>query len=347
MLRTLCSFTTEFSATVFILFFLPALTLSQDLQRYDFQSRHMGTQVQIMLYATSEPEAETAANSAFDRIEEINQSMSDYIDESELNRLSRLSGSGNWMEISRSFFDVLKESVLISQKTDGLFDVTIGPMTHTWRYLRRLPDPELPDEDEIKSMQKRVGYHHIELDEVKMKARLMAKNMQLDFGGIAKGYAAEEAVRVITSYGIHSVLVDAGGDISAGDPPPGRPAWDVAIPKGGLSETPDYITLTLSGKTLTTSGDMYQFVEIDGTRYSHIINPKTGIGSFDQIQATVISSNGMYADAFASVLTLMEPDDGIELIEQLDNTEAILVMEVSGEIREWRTSGISDFLKRK
>lgn len=337
----------SFTATVFILLFFPALTLSQDLQRYDFHSRHMGSQVQIMLYAASETEAETAANSAFERIEEINQSMSDYIEESELNRLSRLSGSGEWMKISPSFFEVLKESVRMSQKSDGLFDVTIGPMTHTWRYVRRLPDPELPDEDEIKSMQERVGYHHIELDEENGSARLMADSMQLDFGGIAKGYAAEEAVRVIKSSGIHSVLVDAGGDISAGDPPPGRSAWDVAVPKSGLSETPDYITLRLSGKTLTTSGDMYQFVEIDGTRYSHIINPKTGIGSTDQIQATVISSNGMYADAFASVLTLMEPDDGIELIEQLIDTEAILFMEVSGEIREWHTSGIPDLLKRK
>ncbi|REL39044.1 FAD:protein FMN transferase [Rhodohalobacter sp. SW132] len=345
MFKNLYSLPAYLSTTVFLLFLFPALTLSQDLQRYDFQSRHMGSQVQIMLYSASEEEAENAANSAFDRIEEINQSMSDYIDESELNRLSRLSGSGEWMEISPSFFDVLKMSVWISRKTDGLFDVTIGPMTHTWRYIRRLPDPELPDKDEIKSMQKRVGFHHIELDEENLSARLMADNMQLDFGGIAKGYAAEEAVRVINSYGIHSVLVDAGGDISAGDPPPGRSAWDVAVPKGGISETSDYITLSLSGKTLTTSGDMYQFMEIDGTRYSHIINPKTGIGSADQIQATVISSNGMYADAFASVLTMMAPEDGIELIEKFEETEAILFMEENGEIREWRTSGISEILK--
>jgi len=332
-------------SAVILILLLPTLALSQELQRYDFQSHHMGTQINIMLYAASEAEAETAADSAFERIEEINQSMSDYIEESELNRLSRLSGSGEWMQISSSFFEVLKESVQISEKTDGLFDVTIGAMTHNWRYVRRLPEPQLPSDDEIESMLERVGYTYIELDEDNRSARLMADNMQLDFGGIAKGYAAEEAVRVIKSHSIRSVLVDAGGDITSGDPPPGRSAWDVAIPKGAPGETPEYITLTLTDKTLTTSGDMYQFVEIDGTRYSHIINPKTGIGSDEQIQATVISSSGIYADAFASALTLMSPEDGIQLIEQLDDTEAILFMEENGEIREWRTSGISEILK--
>jgi len=324
---------------------LQDISFSQDLERYQFQSRHMGTQISIILYAEDEISAKQASDAAFERIEELNQIMSDYVDESELNQLSQLSGSGEWMEINDSFFEVLKESKTISENTNGLFDVTIGPITHYWRYIRMQPEPHLPDEDEIESLKNSVGYQHIELDEKTGKARLMQDDMQLDFGGIAKGYAAKEAVNVLNQHGIHSALVDAGGDITVGNPPPGRTSWDVAIPKARADDEWEYVTLQFSGKTLTTSGDMYQYVEIDGVRYSHILNPKTGIGTTRQIQATVISSSGMWADAYASALTLMEPEKGLRLIESLNQTEAIIFMEADGEIREWHSSGIPALLK--
>ncbi|CAN5340146.1 FAD:protein FMN transferase [soil metagenome] len=326
-------------------FLLQDISLSQDVGRYQFQSRHMGTQISIILYAENEILAKQASDAAFERIEELNQIMSDYVDESELNRLSQLSGSGEWMEINDSFFEVLKESKTISENTGGLFDVTIGPMTHNWRYIRMQPEPHLPAEDEVESLKNRVGYQHIELDGKTGKARLMRYDMQLDFGGIAKGCAAKEAVNVLNQHGIHSALVDAGGDITAGNPPPNRTSWDVAIPKGNVDGKMKYVTLQFSGETLTTSGDMYHYVEIDGVRYSHILNPKTGIGATGQIQATVISSNSMWADAYASALTLMEPEKGIRLIESLNQTEAIIFMKADGEIREWHSSGIPALLK--
>lgn len=328
-----------------ICFLLQDISLSQDVERYQFQSRHMGTQISIILYADNELLAKQASDAAFERIEELNQIMSDYVDKSELNRLSRLSGSGEWMEVSDSFFEVLEESISISENTGGLFDVTIGPMTHNWRYIRMQPEPLLPDEDEIESLKYRIGYQQIELDEETRRARLMADDMQLDFGGIAKGYAAKEAVNTLNQHGIYSALVDAGGDITLGGPPPGRTSWDVAIPKGRLDGDLEYVTLQFSDMTLTTSGDMYQFVEIDGVRYSHILNPKTGLGTTAQIQATVISPNSMWADAYASALTLMEPAEGIHLIESLAETEAMIFMEAGGEIREWYSSGIPALLK--
>jgi len=328
-----------------ICFLLQDISHSQDVERYQFQSRHMGTQISIILYAESEPLAKAASNDAFKRIEELNQIMSDYVYESELNRLSRLSGSGEWMEISDPLFDVLKESISISENTGGLFDVTIGPITHYWRYIRMQPEPHLPEEGEIEPLKNRVGYQHIELDEETGRAKLMRDEMQLDFGGIAKGYAAKEALRILKQHGIHSALVDAGGDITLGDPPPDRTSWDVAIPKGQVDGEMEYVTLQFSDMTLTTSGDMYQFVEIGGVRYSHILNPKTGFGATAQFQATVISSNSMWADAYASALTLMEPEEGILLVESLDETEAMIFMEADGEIREWYSSGIPALLK--
>ncbi|MCC5940803.1 MAG: FAD:protein FMN transferase [Balneolaceae bacterium] len=318
---------------------------AQDLDRYTFQSRHMGTQISIILYAENDSIAKEASDAAFARIEELNQIMSDYIEESELNRLSRKSGSGEWMPISSDLFEVLEESIRISEKTDGLFDVTIGPLTHHWRYVRMHPEPVYPDEATLDSLRNLVDYQAIELNEGLQSARLNSKNMQLDFGGIAKGYAAQEAINILKEFGIASALVDAGGDITTGSTPPGRASWDVAIPKGRVDGDMKFSTVQFSGKTLTTSGDMYQFAIIDGQRYSHIVNPKTGLGSTDQIQATVLSSNGMYADAFASALTLMDPEEGIRLIEKIEEAEALIFREVDGEVKQWMTPGMEVLLK--
>lgn len=337
----------SFQISIFILLVIgtQSAVLAQATERHTFQSRHMGTQINLILYADDDSLANRAANAAFERIEELNQIMSDYIPASELNRLSRKSGSGEWMQISEELFRVLEKSLWISEKTDGLFDVTIGPMTHEWRYIRRLPEPALPDAVTLDSLKASVNYRYIELDVDSESARLTTPNMQLDFGGIAKGYAAQEALKTVQSFGISSVLVDAGGDITLGNPPPGRDSWDVAVPKGRVDGEMAYTTVQFSGKILTTSGDMYQFALIDGQRYSHIVNPRTGLGSTDQIQATVISSTGMYADAFASALTLMEPEKGIRLIEKIEETEALIFQVIDGEVRQWMTTGMEVLLK--
>lgn len=318
---------------------------SQDLERYSFDSRNMGTKFNIILYAEDEKTAARAAEAAFDRVEDLNQIMSDYVENSELNRLSRKSGSGEWMKISNDLFQVLKISIDISDDTNGLFDVTAGTLTHEWRFIRMMPEPVLPDEEELAQLLERVGYQHLELDEKSRSARLSRENMQLDLGGIAKGFAAEEAIKTLKDLGIQSALVDAGGDITISEPPPGRSSWTVAVPKGTPNGDPEMITLKLSNKTVTTSGDMFQFLEIGGERYSHIINPKTGLGSTSRIQATVISKNGMFADAYASVLTLMEPEKGIELINSIESTEAVIFRNDNGEIRDWTSDGYDNYLK--
>lgn len=323
----------------------PNTANAQDLERYSYHSRHMGTQFSIILYAKNETVAREAADAAFERIEELNQMMSDYVEDSEVNRLSRRSGSGEWMELSSELVYILEESVCISEMSGGVFDVTVGPMTRAWRMTRMMPEPRLPDEQEREDLLNRVGYQHIEFDEAKQAVRLTRPDMQLDLGGIAKGYAAEEAVRVLQSYGISSTLVDAGGDITLGDPPPGRSSWDVAIPKILHDSKTTTITLQLHSKTVTTSGDMFQFIEIDGQRYSHILHPETGLGSTSQQQATVVSDKGIWADAYASVLTLMPPEEGVKLIHRLENTEGVIFEHTPDGIKEWKSDGFDAFLR--
>ncbi|MDX1640996.1 MAG: FAD:protein FMN transferase [Balneolaceae bacterium] len=326
-------------------FALLQVAVSQELQRHTFQSYHMGTQFNIVLYSADDSVANIAAEEAFSRIEELNQIMSDYEPDSELNQLSRTSGSGQAVNVSDDLFKVLQESIRMGKLSDGLFDITVGPMSKFWRVVRMSPDPELPTDEELRGLQQKVGYQYIRLDEEDQTVELLQPGMQLDLGGIAKGYAAEEALAVLRRYGIERALIDAGGDVTLGDPPPGRNSWDVAVPKKQIDGKNQFITLEAANQTVTTSGDLFQYVMIDGERYSHILNPKTGLGSTRQIQATVISPDGMEADALASVLTLMAPEEGIALINSLSQTEAILFLNKGGNILQRNSVGVGKFIK--
>lgn len=333
-----------FSLIVFLVVLLQPL-FGQELERHTFQSQHMGTQFNIILYSDDDSLAAQAADEAFARIEELNQIMSDYLENSELNQLSRTSGSGEAVHVSDDLFAVLKESIQMAELSGGLFDITIGPMSKFWRVVRMSPDPELPTHDELAELKEKVGYQHIKLNEGDQTVELLKPNMQLDLGGIAKGYAAEEALKVLKSYGLERALIDAGGDVTLGEPPPARESWDVAVPKSQKNGESQFITLQTANKTVTTSGDLFQFVVIDGKRYSHILNPMTGLGATNQIQATVIAEQGMRADALSSILTLMTPQEGLDLINKMDQTEAILFVNEEGIIREFYSSGARDLLE--
>lgn len=334
------------------LFLIPILILllgfseieAQELDRYTFHSNHMGTQFTIILYSDEKELAEKGANAVFDYVEEINQSMSNYIADSELNQLSGLSGSNEPMIISEPLFEVLSASKVISELTNGAFDVTIGPLSKAWRMTRMMPKPEIPDQSELDELLQSVGYQYIQMNESDRSVILEKEGMQLDLGGIAKGYVAEKAVKLLYEMGIPIALVDTGGDITLGDPPPGRDRWEVAVPmKKGENER-GHIRLSLQGKTVTTSGDMFQYVVIDGERYSHILDSNTGLGATRQLQATVISKSGMNADAYASALTLMDPEEAIDLINTLEDTEAVIYMNQTDGVKEWKSVGFDQYL---
>jgi thiamine biosynthesis lipoprotein len=329
---------------VLLLFFLIDPAIAQNLNRYEFSERHMGSDFGIILYAESDSIASMAADSAYARIEELNGVMSDYMADSELNRLSHTSGSGERVRLSRDLFRVLSEAQWKSYQTDGLFDVTIGPMTKSWRQLRRSANPMLPSGLEQVQIKERVGYEHLILNHEDQTAVLLKRNMSLDLGGIGKGFAADEAIEVLKSFGVYSALIDAGGDVTLGDPPPDRETWTTAVPKSITRDGTEVIRLAMANRSVATSGDLYQFAMVDGVRYSHILNPKTGLGSTMQVQATVISQSGTDADAWASVLSLMKPEVGIAFIEQIDDTEAILFVREGDSVKEFMSSGMSDLL---
>lgn len=342
-----CTISSIFERLIIIaLLLFVVYTSPKAQQRYEFNSRQMGTTFQIILYADCDSAAQSAASEAFGHIEYLNSVLSDYIEDSELSRLSDEAGTGDEITVSRPLYDLLENSFELSKATSAWFDITVGPYSHIWRGLHRMTNPELPDSTELEEARSRVGYSMISLNPENRSVKLLKKGMRLDPGGIGKGYAADQALQVLRKSGISTALIDAGGDISAGDPPPERAGWSVAIPIPVSEDSTFFEKITLANRSVNTSGSLYQSVEIDGKNYSHIINPKTGLGHTGQVQVSVIAENGAEADAFATALSVMPPNKAKELIENRPDLEAVIFrLNKQGNTERWTSSGFGDFLK--
>ena len=270
----------------------------------------MGIVARMVLYAPDEVAARNAASAAFARVAVLDSVMSDYRPESELMRLSARSG-GAPVPVSAELFEVISRARSLSRASDGAFDITVGPLVRLWRQARR--SHVLPTEAARRDALSRVGWRHIHLDPVARTVHLDHPGMLLDLGGIAKGYAAEEAVRTLAEHGVTRALVEMGGDIVASEPPPGEPGWRVAIDHPGDGPA----SVLLAHAALSTSGDTEQFVEIGGVRYSHVVDPATGVGLRNRSAATVLAVDGATADALSTLLTVLDPADGRALLASL------------------------------
>lgn len=292
-------------------------------ERLTYQEKHMGVVINFTLYAQDRATANKAARLAFDRIADLNRKMSDYDPESELRRLSDEHPPGKPARISQDLFEVLSQAEHLSRRTNGAFDVTVGPVVRLWRRARR--QRELPDPDRLKEARAVVGYQKVQLDKKHRTATLAQAGMRLDLGGIAKGYAGDAALKVFREQGLSRVMIDAGGDLVLGDAPPGEAGWRIGIAPLEKADGPPSRILEIANAAVATSGDAFQFVEIDGTRYSHIVNPKTGVGLTQRSSVTVIAPTGIQADSLASAVSVLGPQAGLKLIESTRNTETLII----------------------
>lgn len=300
---------------------LAAVLYQPDPGRYEFESKHMGTTFRVVLYAPDEPTAKKAAADAFARVAHLDGVMSDYKADSELNKLCAAfrPAAGDPVKVSDELFFVVFKAEQLSKASDGAFDVTVGPVVRLWRHARRTQ--ELPDRKELAAALACVGYQKVELDPAKQTVLLRTPGMQLDLGGIAKGYAADEALKVLrVKHGIKRALVAAAGDITCGDPPPGKDFWAVDIAPIAKGQKPR--PLRLANAAVSTSGDLEQFVEIGGVRYSHIVDPRTGLGLTGRRSATVIAPTGIQADSLTKAVMLMPVGKGFELVETIPGAAA-------------------------
>ena len=318
-----------------------ALSLhADDLQRFSQRELHMGVEFEVVLYAPDEAAAKQAFQAAFARIAELDKRLSDYDPESELSRLSATSPSAEPVKVSDDLWKVLWVSRGLSERSAGAFDVTVGPLTKLWRRARR--QKELPSKEQIDKALQSVGYKHLELDEGQHTAKLLRPGMRLDAGGIAKGYAAEEALQKICELGISRALVRGSGDIAAGDAPPGEKGWRIGLAPLDPDQPPQRF-ITLKNAAVSTSGDSRQHLIVDGKRYSHILNPSTGWGIEGRSSVSVIAPRGIDADSLASAVSVLGPDKGLRLIEETEGAAALVIVEGDNGTKTSSTKRFAQF----
>ena len=309
------------------------------LQRFVFEKAEMGLPFRITLFASDEATAKAASDAAFARVGALNAVLSDYDDESEISRLSRSSGSGKVVPVSDDLWRVLERGQAMAARTDGAFDVTVGPLVNLWRRARRkqeLPSPEL-----IAEMRARVGFRDLKLDAEKRTAELLIADMRLDVGSIGKAYAVDAALAVLQKRGITRALVGGSGDMAAGDAPPGLPGWRIEVAALDAPGAPPPRIVHLANRGIATSGDVFQKVEIDGKRYSHIVDPHTGLGLTDHSLVTVTAPDCFTANCYTTSASVLGPERGMKLIDVTPGIAGLIVRKPGEKVefvesRAWR-----------
>ncbi|MDQ7012660.1 MAG: FAD:protein FMN transferase [Planctomycetota bacterium] len=296
---------------------------SASLERFTYAQLHMGSKARIVLYAEDERKARAAAGAAFARLAELDAALSDYRQDSEINRLCArgVGGAGVWTPVSDDLFRVLARADELAGLTMGAFDHTVGPLSALWREARR--NGSLPPASELEDAMRRVGWRLVRLHPTRGRGggevMLEQDGMRIDFGAIGKGFGADEALRAMRGLGVERALVELGGDMAVGDPPPGESAWRIEIETGygsgaGAGGRP---VVLVANAGVATSGDTEQYIELGGVRYSHILDPRTGAGLTTRTAATVVAIDGATADALASAACVLGSERARELLEKI------------------------------
>lgn len=270
----------------------------KDLNRYEFTRPLMGTEFRIIIYHSDAVVAKQAAEKAFLRVAVLEKVFSDYMENSEVSMLCDAGKS----DVSDELWTVLDYAQEVSQRSEGAFDVSVGALTKLWRKAFR--EKEFPSEAEVEKAAATVGYEEILMKAKNQTVKLGKPGARLDFGGIAKGYAVDEARSWLKVSGIDMFLVDGGGDILVGIAPPGKPGWEIEVPDKLVNGELTYKKAFYKNTAVATSGDAYRFLEHDGKRYSHIIDPRTGYGLTNRRTVTVTAPTCMAADAWATAASV-------------------------------------------
>lgn len=331
--------------SLFLLAFLNLPLGAAEPVRFEYEEPHMGTKFRLVCYAADRAKADQAAKDVFARVAELNRIMSDYLPDSELSVLCAKNAQrpAGPIKVSPDLYTVLDRAERTAYLSEGAFDVSIGPVVRLWRQARK--DRRLPDADVLKETLAKVGYKNIVLDAKAMTVELKIAGMQLDLGGIAKGYAADEGLKIFAKHGITAALVAASGDIAVSDAPPGKTGWRVEI--GSLSATAPKRVLNLKQAAVSTSGDAEQFVEIAGVRYSHIVDPKTGLGLTGRRSVSVIAPRGITADSMTKMAMLLPPEKALQTIDKIKGAATLIVVKTATGEDVQQSKNFTDWLLKE
>ena len=307
----------------------------------------MGTFARVVVIAKDSDTAGRCIESGFTQINKVDDLMSDYKSDSEISSVNR-AGFKKPVQLSQSTYEVLQRSIEFSELTDGAFDITVGPLVELFRKAKR--KQILPNQDEITDAKSKVGFEKLKLDDQNRTVQFTVEGMQLDVGGIAKGYAVDWAVETMQNLGAIGGMVDLGGDIRCfGAPLKGRDHWVIGLQNPNMVKDSAgrevLLKLKITNGAIATSGDYQQFVIIEGKRRSHIINRNTGTSTEGLSSVTIIADNAINADALATAVSVMGSEKGLELIEEIPRTEAVLVTS-EPQFNLIKTSGAEKYIKK-
>lgn len=334
-----------FTRILFAVFFLClAIHLTAQQQRFSYSQQKMGAPFTIVFFFNDSVRANLIAKQCFNLVDSFVFIFSDYIDSSELSRLSATAGKQSVpVKLSPALYKILLEAKTAYYESDGAFDITIGPLARLWRRARKTK--QFPSEDSVKLMRSLVGFKKMSIDTFRKEAALSQTGMQLDLGGIAQGFIAQEVINFLTAQQVSQALVNCSGDIVMSGPPPGRKGWVIGV---NVPEQTDELlgkNLLLQHSAVTTSGDAYQFMEHGGKRYSHIIDPRTGYGVTFQRNVTVIAAEGITADWLATAGSILPVKKAKKLAAKFG--AALLITEIRhGKLVYRATKGFELFWKQ-
>jgi len=282
----------------------------------------MGNHFELTVVANDEKWAYDKIDSGVAEIQRIERLLTTFSDDSETNLINQNAGISP-VVVSAETFDLIERSLRISQVTQGAFDITYGSIDkRLWNFDQQMTS--LPDNETAKNMVRLINFHNVILDRKKRTVFLKEKGMRIGFGGIGKGYAAERAKLVMKQQGVESGVVNASGDLTAwGFQPNGSP-WTVGIANPDAKHNV-FSYMSITDMAVATSGNYEKFVMIDGKKYSHTINPRTGLPVTGIKSVTIITTNAEIADAMATPVMIMGIRTGLDMIDQIKDIEAVII----------------------
>jgi thiamine biosynthesis lipoprotein len=307
----------------------------------------MGTFARVIAVAADSDTAKGCIEAAFVEIEKIDELMSNHKSDSEISELNQ-EGFRRAVTVSKATYEVLQRSIELSKLSDGAFDITIGPLVDLWHSAAEANS--VPTDAELSEARSKVGYDKLTLDTNKTSVRFAVEGMRVDLGGIAKGYALDKAVKAMQSRGAVGGMVDIGGDVRCfGLPPRDQNRWQIGLQdpdkaKAGFDTGTPLLVLHLADTAVATSGGYRRFAQIQGKKYSHIIDRKTGAGAEGLSSVTIIANNAIDADALATAVSVMGAEKGLAFIEEIPQTEAILITSAP-EYKLIKTSSAEKFIE--
>lgn len=282
----------------------------------------MGNHFEITAVTNDKEFAYDCIDAGADEIRRIEQLLTTFKEDSETNLINRNAGIAP-VKVSNETFGIIERAISISKVTQGAFDITYGSIDkRLWNFDASMTS--LPDAATAKKMVRLINYRNIILDKDRSTVFLKNEGMRIGFGGIGKGYAAEKAKQLMKSMGVESGIVNASGDLTAWGFQPGGKPWTIGIVKPDASgEVFSYLNIT--NMAIATSGNYEKFIKIDGKRYSHTINPRTGLPVTGIKSVTVMTTNAEFADAMATPVMIMGVKAGLDMINQMNDIEVVLI----------------------